>query len=150
MRISLYTRVSSDRQDVDLSTAAQLRALRDYAKANGHQIIREFVDEAESGRSINRPIFQEMISIARRRPQPFDAVLVWKLSRFARNREDSILYKSLLRKHGVQVISINEPVENTPTGKMFEGIIEVLDEFYSSNLMSVFQSRQTLPSGWPA
>jgi len=46
----------------------------------------------------------------------------------------SIIYKSLLRKHGVQVISINEPVEDTPSGKLLEGIIEVIDEFYSANL----------------
>lgn len=59
---------------------------------------------------------------------------MWKLSRFARNREDSIIYKSLLRKQGIQVISINEPVEDTPSGRLLEGIIEVIDEFYSANL----------------
>ena len=53
----------------------------------------------------------------------------------ARSREDSIIYKSLLRKQGIQVISINEPVEDTPAGRLFEGIIEVIDEFYSSNLV---------------
>ena len=47
MDIALYARVSSDRQDVDLSIAGQLRALRDYAVQHGHQVIREFVDEAE-------------------------------------------------------------------------------------------------------
>ena len=52
----------------------------------------------------------------------------------ARNREDSIIYKSLPRKHGVQVVSINEPTNNSPTGRLMEGIIEVLDELYSSNL----------------
>ncbi len=64
----------------------------------------------------------------------FDTSLVWKLSRFARNREDSILYKSLLRKHGVQVVSINEPVDDSPAGKLLEGMIEVIDEFYSTNM----------------
>jgi DNA invertase Pin-like site-specific DNA recombinase len=59
---------------------------------------------------------------------------VWKLSRFARNREDSIIYKSLLRKQGVQVISINEPVDDSAAGKLLEGMIEVIDEFYSRNL----------------
>ena len=47
---ALYARVSSDRQDVDLSVAAQLRALRDYAEKNGYHVAREYVDEAESGR----------------------------------------------------------------------------------------------------
>ena len=55
----LYARVSSDRQDVDLSVSAQLRALRDYAKANGYSVAREYVDEAESGRVADRPQFRE-------------------------------------------------------------------------------------------
>jgi len=134
MKVALYVRVSSERQDIDLSITAQLKALRKYASLNGHTVTKEYVDEAESGRSIDRPGFQNMIAAARQKVSPFEAILVWKLSRFARNREDSIIYKSLLRKHGIQVISINEPVEDTPSGKLLEGIIEVIDEFYSANL----------------
>ena len=55
---ALYARVSSDRQDVDLSVAAQLRALRDHADKNGYMVVREYVDEAESGRIADRPQFQ--------------------------------------------------------------------------------------------
>ena len=134
MKVALYARVSSERQDIDLSITAQLKALRKYASLNDHTVTKEYVDEAESGRSIDRPGFQNMIAAARQKVSPFEAILVWKLSRFTRNREDSIIYKSLLRKHGVQVISINEPVEDTPSGKLLEGIIEVIDEFYSANL----------------
>ena len=134
MQVVLYARVSSERQDVDLSISAQLKALREYAARHGYTVVREFVDEAESAKSADRPKFQEMVALGRRKPAPFQAILVWKLSRFARNREDSILYKSLLRKHGIQVISINEPVEDSPTGRMLEGMIEVIDEFYSANL----------------
>ncbi len=134
MKAALYARVSSERQDVDLSISAQLKAMKEYAEREGHQVVREYIDEAESGRSIDRPGFKAMIAAARQSTPPFEAILVWKLSRFARNREDSIIYKSLLRKHGVQVISINEPVEDTPSGRLLEGIIEVIDEFYSANL----------------
>jgi len=134
MNAALYTRVSSDRQDVNLSISAQLRALRDFATRNGHQVIREFIDEAESGRTMARPAFKEMVSLVRLKNPPFEAILVWKLNRFARNREDSIIYKSLLRKRGIQVISVNEPVEDTPAGHMLEGIIEVMNEFFSANL----------------
>ncbi len=133
-RAAIYARVSSDRQDVDLSISAQLKALREYAARNGYSVVKEFVDEAESGRTAARPAFREMISLAKMKSPPFGMILVWKLSRFARNREDSIIYKSLLRKQGIQVVSINEPIEDTPTGRLMEGIIEVIDEFYSSNL----------------
>ena len=134
MKVVLYARVSSEKQDVDLSISAQLRALRNYALRNNYEIIREFVDEAESGRSVARPAFKDMIRLARAKHPPFEIILVWKLNRFARSREDSIIYKSLLRKQGIQVISINEPLEDIPAGRMLEGIIEVIDEFYSANL----------------
>lgn len=134
MHVILYARVSSGLQDVDLSISAQLRSLKEYAKAQGHSIVREYVDEAESGRSAHRPEFQRMVADVRRSTSPIDLVLVWKYSRFARNREDSIVYKTLLRKHGVQVISITEPFDDSPTGKLLEAIIESLDEFYSANL----------------
>jgi site-specific DNA recombinase len=134
MKAALYARVSSEKQDVDLSISAQLKALREYAPRNGYEVIQEYVDEAESGKTSARPKFKEMIFAARRNPRPFDAILVWKYSRFARNREDSIVFKTMLRKNGVKVISINEPFEDTPTGKLMEAMVESLDEFYSANL----------------
>jgi site-specific DNA recombinase len=134
MKVVLYSRVSSEAQDVDLSISAQLKALRDYAFKNGHQIVKEYVDEALSGKTADRPAFREMIAAARRSQKPFDLILVWKFSRFARNREDSIVFKTMLRKQGVRVISISEPSEDTPTGKLLEAMIESLDEFYSANL----------------
>ena len=134
MNVALYARVSSDRQDVDLSISSQLRALREHAEKHGYRVVREYVEEAESGRTADRPQFQRMIGEARRATAPFQAVLVWKYSRFARNREDAIVFKSLLKKHGVRVVSITEPSEDTPTGHLLEAIIESIDEFYSANL----------------
>lgn len=134
MKAALYARVSCEKQDVDLSVSAQLKALREYAARNQYEIVREFVDEAESGKTTARPAFREMISRARRSPKPFDLILVWKYSRFARSRQDSIVFKTMLRKNGVQVISISEPFEDTPTGRLLEAMIESLDEFYSANL----------------
>src|SRR4030042_413364 len=134
MNAVLYARVSSEKQDVDLSVSAQLKALREYAVRNGHTVIKEFIDEAESGKTTARPAFREMISAARRHERPFELILVWKYSRFARSREDSIVFKTMLRKNGVRVVSISEPFEDNPTGKLLEAMIESLDEFYSANL----------------
>ena len=134
MKAVTYARVSSDKQDVDLSISAQLKALREYASRNGYEVVKEFVDEVESGRTAARPAFREMIAMARRPSKPFDVILVWKYSRFARSRQDSIVFKTLLRKNGVRVVSISEPSDDTPTGKLLEAVIESLDEFYSANL----------------
>ena len=134
MKAAIYSRVSSEKQDVDLSIAAQLKALRGYAAKNDYEVVMEFIDEAESGRTSARPGFRKMIAMGRRSPKPFDVILVWKYSRFARSREDSIVFKTMLRKNGVQVVSINETFEDTPSGRLFEAMIESLDEFYSANL----------------
>ena len=134
MKAALYARVSSDKQDVDLSISAQLRGLRDYAAKHEYEVVREFVDEAESGRTASRPAFKELIALARTHQPPFEAVLVWKLNRFARSRVDSVTYKTLLKSKGIKVISINEPLDDSPSGKLLEGVIESIDEFYSANL----------------
>jgi site-specific DNA recombinase len=110
MKVAIYARVSSDSQDVDLSISAQLRAIRDYASRNGYEIVREFIDEAESGRTASRPAFKEMIALARTKVPPFQAILVWKLNRFSRSRADSVTYKALLRNKGINVISMNSIV----------------------------------------
>ena len=132
--VALYARVSSDRQDVDLSVAAQLRALRDHAEKNGHVVVREYVDEVESGWVDDRPQFNKMIEEARSPAAAFREILVWKFLRFTRKREHAVAYKSMLRRRGVRVVSITENADDTPTGKLLEGIIESVDEFYSENL----------------
>ena len=132
---ALYARVSSERQDVDLSVAAQLRALRDYAQRNGYLVAREYVDEAESGRIADRPQFSRMLDEASKPEAPFKEILVWKFSRFTRKREHAVAFKSMLRRRrGVRVVSITEQADDTPTGKLLEAIIESVDEFYSENL----------------
>ena len=132
--VALYARVSSDRQDVDLSVAAQLRALRDYAEKNGYMVVREYIDEAESGRVADRPEFRRMIDEAAKPEAPFAEILVWKFSRFTRKREHAVAFKSMLRRKGVRVVSITEQADDTATGRLLEGIIESVDEFYSENL----------------
>ena len=131
---ALYARVSSDRQDVDLSVAAQLRALRDHAERNNYLVIREYVDEAESGRVADRPQFRKMLDDATGADAPFREILVWKFSRFTRKREHAVAFKSMLRRRGIRVVSITEHADDSPTGKLMEAIIESVDEFYSENL----------------
>ena len=131
---ALYARVSSDSRDVDLSVAAQMRALRDYARKNGYLVAREYVDEAESGRIADRPEFRKMIDAATKTNAPFREILVWKFSRFTRKREHAVAFKSMLRRKGIRVVSTTEHADDSPTGKLMEAIIESVDEFYSENL----------------
>jgi DNA invertase Pin-like site-specific DNA recombinase len=75
-----------------------------------------------------------MIAQSKQKPAPFSAVLLWKFSRFARNQEESIFYKRMLRKNGIEVISVSEPMIDGPFGTLIERIIEWSDEYYSIRL----------------
>jgi len=135
MKVAVYARVSSDQQaEKNNSIPSQLRLLHEYADKHDMPVYKEYVDEGESALSVNRPAFLEMIAETKKQFPPFQAILVWKLSRFARNRQDSIVYKAMLKKRGIDVISISEPIDNTPQGQLMEGMIEVIDEFYSALL----------------
>lgn len=133
-----YVRVSTDDQ-LEFSPDSQLHKIKEYAKANDITLSQDYIfmeDEGRSGRKASsRPEFQRMIRIAKSTPKPFDVILVWKFSRFARNREDSVVYKSLLRKKcTIDVISVSEPIGDDKTSVLMEAIIEAMDEYYSVNL----------------
>jgi len=132
-----YCRVSSEEQaQKDISIPAQRKALIRWAEEQpALRVVDEFVDEGESAYAPadKRPGFCGMISYCRK--HDVDLILVHKLDRFSRNREESILFKSLLRKHGVTVKSITEHYDpETPQGFLYEGMIEVINQFYSMNL----------------
>jgi DNA invertase Pin-like site-specific DNA recombinase len=131
-----YIRVSDERQD-EYSPDSQLKKIREYAAKDGYMIPDEYVfyDDGISGRSVKkRDDFKRMIAIAKEKTHPFDKIYVWKFSRFARNQEEAIVYKSLLAKNKVYVVSVSEPIQEGHFGALQERIIEWMDEFYSINL----------------
>lgn len=131
-----YIRVSTESQD-EYSPDAQLRLITEYAKKNNILLPREYVfsDIGISGKKAEkRPGFQKMIALTKSSEHPIDVILVWKFSRFARNQEESIVYKSLLKKISVEVISVSEPILDGPFGGLIERVIEWMDEYYSIRL----------------
>ena len=153
---ALYIRVSTHDQE-ELSPDAQKRLLLSYAKE--HELVTSneliFLEKGISGRKAEkRPEFMKMVSMAKSKEHPIDVILVWKFSRFARNQEESIVYKSLLRKqHNVEVISISEPIIDGPFGSLIERIIEWMDEYYSIRLSGeVFRgmSEKAMRGGYQA
>lgn len=130
-----YIRVSTDKQE-ELSPDSQEKLLREYAAKNNIIILKFFYELGVSGRKADkRPEFQSMIGLAKSSDHPVDLILVWKFSRFARNQEESIVYKSLLRqKSNVDVVSVSEPLVDGPFGSLIERIIEWMDEYYSIRL----------------
>jgi DNA invertase Pin-like site-specific DNA recombinase len=136
MNVVTYLRVSSEQQaERELSIPAQREALQRYAEERGWSIVGEYVDEARSAKTADRPSFQRMIAAAQQPNKNFEAILVHKFDRFSRNRADHVVYKALLKKQGVVVLSATEPTEpDTPHGILLEGMLEVISEFYNVNL----------------
>jgi site-specific DNA recombinase len=136
IRVVAYARVSSKEQaEKELSIPAQLAAIRKFCKDKGWKLIAEYLDEGKSAKTAERPAFQRMISLAKKQNRNFEAIVVHKFDRFSRSREDHVIYKALLKKHGVIVYSVTEQTDpETPHGFLLEGMLEVISEFYNMNL----------------
>ena len=133
MKAVIYARFSSDRQREE-SIEGQLRECTAYAQQQGITIVDTYIDRAKSASkdTDKRDSFLKMIRDSSK--HLFDAVLVWKLDRFARSRYDSAVYKSILKKNGVKVVSATECITDGPEGIILESMLEGMAEYYSAEL----------------
>ena len=131
MNAVIYARYSSDNQREE-SIDGQIRECTDYARRENIKIVGTYIDRALSARTADRPDFQRMIHDSEKRL--FDAVIVWKLDRFSRDRYDSAFYKRQLRKNGVKLISATEAISDGPEGIILEALLEGMNEYYSAEL----------------
>ncbi len=135
MRVCLYTRVSTARQaEQGLSLPDQRKQLHKFCDDNGHAIIREYCDEGVTGTTDHRPEFQKMISDALKKPSPFEAIVVYDLSRFFRNVELQGTYIRKLKAVGVRLISMTQQFQQGATGDFMTTILGGTNAFYSAQL----------------
>lgn len=127
----IYARYSSHNQREE-SIEGQLRECNSFASHNDMEIVAEYIDRAISGRTDDRPEFQRMIRDSDRKN--FDAVIVYAIDRFARNRYDSATYKMKLKKNGVKVYYAKQSIPDSPEGIILESVMEGYAEYYSENL----------------
>ncbi len=127
----IYARYSSHSQR-DESIEGQIRECTEFAKRNDFEIIDHYIDRGLSGKTDNRPSFQKLIKDSEK--SNFDAVIMYTLDRFARNRFDSAVYKAKLKKNGVKMYYAKQPLPETPEGIILESVLEGYAEYYSENL----------------
>lgn len=127
----IYARYSSDKQ-TEQSIEGQIRYCTEYAKRCGYNIIGSYIDRAISGTSDRRPQFQKMIEDSKKKQ--FQYVIVWKLDRFSRNRYDSAIYKTKLKRNGVKVISATESLGEGDEAILVEAMLEAMAEVYSRQI----------------
>lgn len=132
MRAGLYARVSREEQAEGWSLNAQLRAMRDEGDRRGWAC-HEYVDPGVSGRTANRPGFQELLADVR--DGHLDVVVVHRLNRFARNLRDTLRLLGEFSGRGVAFVSLSEQMDfTTPIGKVILATLGAFAEYYSDNL----------------
>lgn len=126
----IYCRVSSKEQVDNTSLESQERFCREYARRNNIEInIPAFVDRGESAKTADRPEFQRAIAFCSDKKNKISVFLVYKLDRFARNQEDHVSVRTVLKRYGVDLRSASEPIADNPIGKALEGVLSVFAEF---------------------
>lgn len=131
MKAVIYARFSCSKQREE-SIEGQIRECTAYAKRNGIEIVGTYIDRAKSARTDNRPQFRKMAEDSDL--GLFDAVIVWKLDRFSRNKEDTAIYRKRLRKNKIKLLSATEHIPEGSGGIIFESVLEGVAEYYSADL----------------
>jgi len=131
INIVIYARYSSSSQS-EQPIEGQLKVCYEYAERNGYKVIGEYIDRALTGKNDSRPEFQRMIADSAKRQ--FQAILVYQLDRFARNRYDSAINKNKLKKICVRVLSARENITEDASGVLMEAVLEGMAEYFSAEL----------------
>lgn len=129
MRAVLYCRVSSHEQTKNLSLPTQEKACREYCARNSYDVDRVFVDAGESAKSTDRPEFLRLLSYCREQKGSVHAVVVYSLTRFSRQQADHHAITTILRGLGITLRSVTEPIDESPSGKLMEGILAAMAQF---------------------
>jgi DNA invertase Pin-like site-specific DNA recombinase len=129
MNVVIYCRVSSKEQVEGTSLVSQELACKEYATRNRWDVVRVFVERGESAKFADRPQLLEMLAFCAKRDQNIEQLLVWKVDRLARNVGDHFNIKAGLLKYGVYVVSVTEPIDAKPEGKLLETILAGFAQF---------------------
>jgi len=127
----IYARYSSHNQ-TEQSIEGQIAQAKTYSEAKGYRVIHIYADRAKTGTNDNREEFQKMLRDSSKKA--FSVIIVWKVDRFGRNREEITFNKHRVKKHGVRVEYVAENITDGPEGVILESVLEGMAEYYSLQL----------------
>ncbi len=125
----IYCRVSTKEQTQNLSLPTQLKACRDYCAREGYAAAETFIDEGESAKTADRPELQRLLTYCREHKGRVTAVVVYNVTRFARQKYDHVILRATLWKLGITLRSVMEPIDDSPSGKLMEGVLAAFAQF---------------------
>jgi len=132
LRVSTKEQAERDGDPEGYSIPAQREACQRKASSLGAVIVDEFVDRGESAKTADRAELQRLLKFVRESPPTY--VVVHKIDRLARNRVDDVAINLEFKTAGVQLVSVTENIDETPSGILLHGIMSSIAEFYSRNL----------------
>ena len=132
LRVSTKEQAERDGDPEGYSIPAQREACQRKGSSLGAVIVDEFVDRGESAKTADRPELQRLLKFVRESPPTY--VVVHKIDRLARNRADDVAINLEFKTAGVQLVSVTENIDETPSGILLHGIMSSIAEFYSRNL----------------
>lgn len=125
----IYCRVSSQDQVNGTSLGSQERLCKEYAKRENINVLNVFIEEGESAKTANRTEFNKALVFCSNKKNKVDFFIVYKIDRFARNQDDHVTVKAILKKAGTSLRSVTEQIDETVMGRLQEGILSVFAEF---------------------
>jgi site-specific DNA recombinase len=128
-RAVIYCRVSTKEQTQNLSLSTQESRCKEFCRRCGWQVDRVYIEKGESAKTTDRTEFQKLIGYCTRNKKRVQYLVVYSLSRFARNKYDHFVVRALLNRVGVTLRSVTEPVDETPSGKFMEGVLAATVQF---------------------
>ena len=125
----IYVRVSTKEQTENLSLPTQLRACEDYCRRQGYDVLERFHEEGESAKTTDRSQLQALLKYCRTNKGKIHFVVVYNLTRFARQQYDHFALRAHLNSLGISLRSVTEPIDDTSTGKLMEGVLAAFAQF---------------------
>src|SRR6266851_8982833 len=125
----IYIRVSTKEQTENLSLPTQLRACEEYCRREGYEVLERFTEQGESAKTTDRTELQLLLNYCRTHKGQVHFVVVYNITRFAREKYDHFALRALLKSLGISLRSATEPIDDTSTGKLMEGVLAAFAQF---------------------
>ena len=137
----IYVRVSTKEQTENLSLATQLRSCEEYCRRQGYDVLERFHEEGESAKTTDRSQLQALLKYCRTHKGQIHFVVVYNLTRFAREKYDHFALRAHLQSLGISLRSATEPIDDTSTGKLMEGVLAAFAQFDNRRALGTHGSR---------
>ncbi|MBX7206038.1 MAG: recombinase family protein [Bacteroidia bacterium] len=129
-----YTRVSSKEQELGYSLETQKKDCEAFAKKNEYTILGQFGGTYESAKTDERKEFNRMLQFIKKSKEKISFIVVYSIDRFSRSGANGIYIKEQLKKEGIYIVAVTQPVDATTSSGDFQQNIQMIFSHYDNQL----------------